>query len=64
MNTYSTREVSEKFGYNYRVWLRKVMNGTAPVTPIPGTKRYSKVLVDFVIEGTAQVEVIKAEVAK
>ena len=59
--TYTTRETAERFGYNTRHFQRMVKDGVAPVTPITGTFRFSKALVDFIVDAQSQVEAVKAE---
>lgn len=63
-NTYSAEEVAKKIGvstWTYRKWVRE---GRAPIMPISGTHKYSKALVDFIVDAQAEVKAVAAQVAK
>ena len=59
--TYKQKEVAEKFGFSENYYSIMIKKGKAPVQPIPGTTRYSKTFVDFVLSGKAQVEAAKRQ---
>ena len=61
-NTYAAKEVAEKIGVSAWTYRRMVREGRAPVMPIPGTRRYSKALVDFYVDAKAQIDALKAEI--
>ena len=53
--TTNTREAAAQFGIALATYRRLVRNGTAPVLPIPGTRRYSQVAIDFHLSGAAMI---------
>lgn len=49
--TYTQREVAILFGYSEKYFSTMVRKGIAPVDPIPGTKKYSRTVVDGLLNG-------------
>jgi len=62
--TLKERELAEAFRYSLRNWQRLRKAGVAPVMPIPGTTRYSKALVDSIIDAEDQVKAVAARLSK